>query len=60
MAKEIADRLQYCILSTNCFMVIYEILFNAGMDPAEKFWGGEVARSAAEGAMAGVRGRSPR
>ena len=29
------------------------------MDPAEKFWGGEVARSAAEGAMAGVRGRSP-
>ena len=27
-----------------------------GMDPAEKFWGGEVARSAAEGAMAIGRG----
>ena len=33
--------------------------FQSGMDPAEKFWGGEVAQSAAKGAMAGVRGRSP-
>ena len=31
-----------------------------GMDPAEKFWGGEVARRPAEEATFGVRGRSPR
>ena len=28
------------------------------MDPAEKFWGGEVARSAAEGATAWVFSRA--